>query len=201
MQLFYSPNSPYARKCRVLVIEKGLESQVKFKETDPHASPAELLAVNPLSGVPALVTKEGGCIVDSPIICEYLDALPSNMPPFFPEKKSERFAVLALAGLADGMIDAAVELILQRRRPEEKQWPDRIERREQAIMRTIDVISRHSLPGDAMLNIGTLTLACALAYLHFRHPHLQWEHSHPELDTWLAHVLKRPGFEATQPVG
>lgn len=199
MQLFYSVNSPYARKCRVLMIEKGLTSQVTQIPVVLAENPPALLAANPLGKIPTLVKNNGLALCDSPLICEYLDSLPSAAAPFFPQERRDHFAVLALAALADGLMDAAVELVLQARQPEDKRWPEWITRKQQAILRTVEHISRHEFPGDGLLNIGTLTLACALAYLHFRHPQIQWEHSHPDLDKWLAHVLKRPSFQATMP--
>ncbi len=201
MKLFYSPNSPYARKCRVIIIEKGLEKQVELVSADPYSSPLDLLAVNPLCKIPALLTDHGLALCDSPLICEYLDTLPSSAAPLFPASRTEHFPVLALAALADGLLDITLELRYHQLQPQEKQWPERMQAREQAILRTLDSISRHALPGDEILNIGTLTLACALAYLHFRQPHIQWEHAYPDLDRWLAHVLKRPSFQQTMPPG
>lgn len=201
MKLFSSPNSPYARKCRVIIIEKGLEQQVQLVQADPYVCPPDLLSVNPLSKIPALLTDDGLAICDSPLICEYLDQLPSSARPLFPASRKEHFPVLALAALADGLLDVTLELRYQQLQPLEKQWPERMQAREQAILRTLDSISRHALPGDEILNIGTLTLACALAYLHFRQPQIQWEYTYPELDKWLAHVLKRPSFQQTMPPG
>lgn len=53
MKLLYSPTSPYARKCRVAAIEKGLESRIEVLAVSPMANPPELLAANPLAKAPA----------------------------------------------------------------------------------------------------------------------------------------------------
>lgn len=199
MQLFYSPNSPYARKCRVVIREKKLSGIIETR-VDVSTNPPELLAINPLGKIPALLTDERLALCDSPLICEYLDHLQSPAASLYPEHLPDRFQCLSLAALADGIMDAAVELILQSRRPEPIRWGDWIERKEQAILRTIETIARQPLSvSDKLLDIGSVTLACALAYVHFRHPHLHWEQHHPELGKWLSHILQRPSFQETLP--
>ena len=75
MRLFYSATSPYVRKVIVCALACGNWDQITRIETNPHASPADLLASNPLSKVPCLVTQDGFALFDSPVICEYLDAV------------------------------------------------------------------------------------------------------------------------------
>lgn len=202
MKLFYSPNSPYARKCRVLIIEKGLETQVEQHKIDVLAEPqpVELISANPLGRVPALITDDNLALCDSPLIVEYLDGLPSDVAPMIPQEKDARLRVLALAALADGIMEATVTLYLQKRRSENLRWPDWMARKRQAILRTLEYVNKQGFLGDSLLDLGTISLACSLSYLHLRHPDMQWEHTYPELDKWLAHVLKRPSFEATAPV-
>lgn len=57
MQLIYSPTSPYARKVRMLVIEKGLTDRVEVVVANPLQDPPELLAANPLAKVPAIIVE------------------------------------------------------------------------------------------------------------------------------------------------
>ncbi|MGH7044466.1 MAG: glutathione S-transferase N-terminal domain-containing protein, partial [Acetobacteraceae bacterium] len=75
MKLFHSPTSPYVRKVMACAVARGLEGRIEIVPTNPHQSPPGLLAVNPLSRVPALVRDDGGALFDSPVICEYLDSL------------------------------------------------------------------------------------------------------------------------------
>src|SRR5689334_21871621 len=107
MKLFYSINSPYARKCRVVTLEKGLANKVEFVKVDPWDNPPELLAVNPLGRIPALIAENGMALCESPVICEYLDTL-SAKPKLIPVNVEERMQVLGLAALADGIMDDAV---------------------------------------------------------------------------------------------
>jgi glutathione S-transferase len=75
LKLYISPTSPYARKCRALIIEKSLESRIEIVPCTPLDDPAELHAVNPLGKVPALERERGPALMDSPVICEFIDGL------------------------------------------------------------------------------------------------------------------------------
>jgi len=196
MKLYYSINSPYARKCRVVVFETKLENRIKWQLVDPHQNPPELLAANPLGKVPTLVTGSGNALCDSTVICEYLDN--ESQCGLYPAGK-ERFKALALAAIADGMTDMAVELILQKRRPKDQQWPDWIAKREQGIIRAAAVVEKQMEGRETPLNIGHITLACALAYVDFRHPEVAWRNANPRLADWVDAFKQRPSMQATLP--
>lgn len=199
MKLFYSVNSPYARKCRVAVIEKGLEKHVEFVLVNPLENPPQLLAVNPLATVPTLVlSKDSTVLCESPVICEYIDSL-SPEQPLIPADPAKRFPVLGLAALADGIMDAAVACVLEGRKPEDKRSPEWIIRKETAIKRTIAAIA--DLPfSKGMLDIGYINTAVALAYVHFRLPHIRWHDDHMALAVWFEDFALRSSMQATAPV-
>lgn len=198
MQLFYSPNSPYARKCRVIILEKGLD-KIEMRSLMPSDNPPELVAANPLGTVPTLVLDSGEALCESPVICEYLDSL-SDKNPFFPSDKNARFAALSLAALADGIMDAAVTCVMEGRRPEEKRYQQWVERKENAVKRTIAAIAKLGLNENSPWNIGTLNTAIALEYVSFRLPHIGWEKEHAELTNWLKTVVPKLAMLTTKPV-
>jgi glutathione S-transferase len=199
MKLFYSVNSPYARKCRVVALEKGLKDKIEFVQVDPWANPPELLAVNPLCRIPTLLTKSGMALCESPVICEYLDSL-SPEPKLFPAHMAEKVSVLGLTALADGIMDDAVGWVIETmKRPADKQWPVWIKRKEDSILRTITLIAPHASSKDP-LSMGTLALAVALAYAHFRLPHLDWRQKYSKLAEWLDNFEQRPSMANTRPV-
>lgn len=197
LTLFYSPNSPYSRKCRVVILEKGLQDKVELISVMPSDNPPELIAANQLGTVPALVMDNGKSLCESPVICEYLDSF-TDKNPLFPADKTARFAALSLAALADGIMDAAVACVMERRRPEEKQYMAWVERKENAIKRTIAAISEHNL--ESSWNIGTINTAIALSYVCFRSPHIEWQNNHKSLANWLDSINKKPCMVATAPV-
>ena len=90
MQLFHSPTSPYARKCRVVARERDLMADLEEVACNPMEDPAALHASNPLGKVPCLVLDDGMAIFDSPVIAEYLDGL-GNAPALIPTAGTARF--------------------------------------------------------------------------------------------------------------
>lgn len=200
MQLFYSTNSPYARKCRVFVLEKGLQGSVEFINRFPldNPIPADLLAANPLGRVPVLVTDEGMSLTESSVICDYLDSLAK--PYLIPKEGMPRYMVLGIAALADGIMDAAVQCVLENRKPEGTRSEDWITRKIDSIKRTLNLLSQHPPEDDEPLSMATISLAVALSYISFRQPQLGWEQTYPALAAWHKMFSARPSMQQTQPV-
>lgn len=197
MQLFYSPTSPYARKCRAVAIEKGLDGRIDLRTASPMANPPELHAANPLGKIPALIAEDGRCIVDSRVICQFLDAL-SEAPRLIPMDTAARLDCLTREALADGITDAAFSLTMELKRPAEQQSPEWITRWTSAIQRGVAYFAR-SLPTRAEPDLGDLALACALGYLDLRHATLTWDRDAPALRNWYVTMLSRPSLAATVP--
>ncbi len=199
MKLFYSPNSPYARKCRIVILEKGLQDSVELISLMPSDNPSELISANPLGTVPALVMDNGKSLCESPVICEYLDSL-SEKNQLFPNDKTAKFEALAIASLADGIMDAAVSCVMEGRRPEEKRYDVWVKRKENAILRTISMLSQYNLDGSSFTHIGEINAAVALFYVNFRLPHLAWQKEYKELTNWLELISKIQSMSETAPV-
>ncbi len=117
MKLFYSPNSPYARKCRVAAIEKGVIGRIELIEVSPADNPPELWAINPLGTVPTMTTEGGMHLCESPVICKYIDSLSPE-----PSLMADDLCVQAFIALSDGIMDAAVACVMEKRRPADKQY-------------------------------------------------------------------------------
>ena len=199
MKLFYAPNSPYARKCRVIIREKGIGG-VEEVLTLPMDNPPELITVNPLGAVPALLLPSGRALCDSPMNCVYLNSLPSSKPPLLPPATGkERWDVLGLAALADGLMDAAVQVVLENRKPETQRSESWITRKKDAIGRTIALLAHRKFQVGQPLDIGIIGVLCALDYVRFRLPELDWQSSQPELAHWMGKMLQDGAFPATAP--
>lgn len=199
LKLFFAPNSPFARKCRIVVIEKGLQDGVELVESQPPHESAALLAANPLARIPALVLANGDVLCESPVICEYLDSL-SEENPLVPRDRKSRIDVLAVSALGSGIMDSAVAIVLEKRRPQDKQYDLWIKRNEEAISRTITMLAKLNLDKNSEWNIGTINVAVALAYVSFRMSHLEWRDEHKKLAQWLDFVNQKPSMIATVPV-
>lgn len=191
MKLFYSSTSPYARRVLVVAHERGLAGGLELHRVDPWSDPKELLTVTPLGKVPALVTDDGDTIADSTTICEYLNQLgehPSLIGP-------DRFGILARAGVAQGLMDAAVTAVLERRRPTGCGWDEWAARQLRAIERTLPALST---PPPGRFDLGDISLACALAYFDLRLADLDWRSLNGEIGGWLDAISHRPAMQATK---
>lgn len=202
MKLFYSPTSPYARKCRALAIEKGIEDRIQIITASPMSNPPELQAANPLGKVPALLLDNGQCVVDSPVICAYLDSLLDG-PRLIPADPAARIDALTREALADGIMDAAFAIVMERKRPEPQRSPEWLERWTSAIRRSVAHLAARA-PDSQWANgrqpdIGDIALACALGYVDFRLGDLAWDKDAPALRTWLATISSRASFTITAP--
>src|SRR5690606_35509551 len=96
MKLYGSLTSPYVRKIRALIAEKGIDCP--FEVIDPHAPDSPVPQYNPLGLVPALARDYVPVLFDSPVIAEYLDSL--RAPALIPPAGEARWQVLRIAALA-----------------------------------------------------------------------------------------------------
>jgi glutathione S-transferase len=199
MKLLSNPLSPYGRKVKIAAAMKGLKDKIELVaiDTNPLDNP-EISRVNPLAKIPALVDG-GSTIFDSHVICEYLDGLAPS-PVLFPKSGPERFKTLTLGALADGILDAALLLVYEKRfRPEEKWHAPWQQRQRGKIDRAVDYLEQNPPRWGASPDYGHLTLACALGYLDFRHEG-KWRDKHPKLVAWLDKFAAAvPAFEETRP--
>lgn len=199
MKLHYNPASPYVRKVRVLAIETGLMEQIDLAPVTitPVGPDRDLCADNPIGKIPTLVRDDGSALFDSRVICEYLDGL-HQRERVFPEGGEARWTALRRQALADGMLDAAVgtryETFL---RPESLRWPDWVDGQMQKVRRSLDELEDDSL-GETV-DIGTISVACALGYLDFRYPQEGWRASRPKLAAWFEKFSARESMIETRP--
>jgi len=201
VQLFFSPNSPYARKARIIVRELNLTSRVQEVAVTLPAD-AKLRAVNPLGKIPALLLDDKSVIYDSPVICEYLDQLGGGK--FFPratlfKDAQGRWRALTLQALGDGLADAVVRRTQELRLPAEKQNPEVIQRQTAAIEAAFAVADRAAAKFPEAPTIGEIAIACAIGYLDLRSPQDGWRDRYPQLARWLETFSRFPSVQATKP--
>ena len=196
MKLIYSFTSPYARKVRILLIEKGLDATVEHVVASPLAEPETVIAANPLGKIPVLLT-DSGAIYDSPVICEYLDCLAGE--PLLPVSGGSRWSVLRVQALADGIMDAAFSIVMEQLRPEPERssaWRDRWRA---VILRATADANRDFPKLPDRFDLGQIAMAAALGYLAFRLPDIDWQTDAPLLATWWDETRQRASVLATRP--
>lgn len=195
MKLFFSGASPFVRKVMVTAIAAGVADQVEKTPTNPWESPAELLAQNPLSKLPCLITDDGLALFDSPVICDYLASLGST--PLLPAHGPERWRVLKQQAIADGIMDAAIIRRMEAARPEEEARQKNMQRQRMIVSNGLAVLDAEP-PGDR-LDLGTISIGCCLGWLDFRFADEPWRGSHPALERWFAAFSQRPEMAQTTP--
>jgi glutathione S-transferase len=198
MQIYFSPTSPYVRKCLVVAHELGLSSKIELLPS--HAHPvqrdAQIIRSNPLGKVPTLLCDDGSVLYDSRVICEYFDDLQGG--GLFPKSGPERWQALTLQALADGMLDAALlARYEQAARPELLRWNDWLAGQIDKLSTSLAALEKdsHTLAGH--VDIGTLSVACALWYVDLRFADLNWRPRHPGVAAWAADIGLRPSLQAS----
>jgi glutathione S-transferase len=198
MRLYISTGSPFVRKCRVVVQEKGLTDRVEeVALAFPYKEGDDFLAANPIGQVPALVDDDGQAMTDSPMICAYLDSI-GDGPRLLPPEGPEHWRVRRMETLADSILEMAVKYALEGRRPEAERsatwmgwWTD-------GLNRALDQ-AEAAVPDPEPLDLGKIALAIAGHYVDFRRPELGWRASRPKLAAFADGLDQRPSFAATRP--
>lgn len=197
MRLLYSPTSPYARKVRVCLFEKGMADRIVLVAVNPLGEDTgELHRLNPLGKVPALVLDDGRVIMDSPLICQWLDWLVPE-PRLIPTEDDRRLEVLTRQAVADGVTDAAFSLVMEARRPEPQRSPEWNDRWTAAIERGVRALGERVATNR--FDLGDVATATALLYLDFRLAPLDWRDANPALASWADGVAQRPSLAQTTP--
>ena len=202
MKLIGSLTGKYVRKVHIVLAEKNIDHQ--FDVDSPWMPETQVAQVNPLSKIPVLVLDDGSVLFDSRVIVEYLDDLfPNNM--LIPTVEHGRFTVKRWEAVADGICDAAALIFLERKRPPEQQGHDWIARQEDKIDRGLAFIAKDL--GDSPwcmgehFSLADLTVGCALGYLVFRFPQIEWQRTYANLARLYAKLMSRPAFIETIPQG
>jgi glutathione S-transferase len=196
VKLYYSPTSPYVRKVMACAIIRDIDGRIERVPANPHESPPDLLADNPLSKVPCLVTDDSLSLFGSQLICEYLDSVGEALP-LFPDHGAARWRALKFQSLGDGILDAAVPCRGEQQKPQESARDAQIARFKAAIRRAVAALEAD--PPHRHVDIGSITVACALGYLDFRFAADPWRPDSPKLAAWYEAFTQNKGIAETAP--
>ncbi|MDH5797147.1 MAG: glutathione S-transferase family protein [Paracoccaceae bacterium] len=199
MKLYSNAASPFARKVRVVILETGQGDSVDLVEVfgttvDPGTMPIDK---NPLGRLPVL-EAEGQAIYDSRVICRYLIA--QAAAPLY-GSDSDQWRILTLEASGDGIMDSALGIVYEKRvRPEGMHYAPVMEGHWSKIERMLGGLDRNWLDLlEAPLNIGQISVACALGYLDFRLSDRDWRSANPKLSAWYESFSARDSMKATVP--
>ena len=192
MKLLYTKRSPYARKARVVALEKGI--QLELLDEDLQNKSPRLLEANPLGKVPTLILDNGHTIYDSPVICQYLDGI-NDKVIMIPKSGEARFSVLKWEALADDLMAVAINAYMEKTRHPQDFDDKFIQIQEKNIHTAYHYIEKHLIQFDSF-SLAPVAVASAIGYIHFRLPHLAVQ---GKLAQWFKEFSKRPSMAQTEP--
>lgn len=198
MKLYFAPTSPFVRKVNVLRHELGKTDEIALEEvaTTPFNSVQSLAASNPLAKIPALERPDGSTLYDSRVITRYLDSLYAG--GLYPEG-SRLWETLTLEATGDGLMESTVAMAYELRlRPEGERSADWIEAQWAKASRAISALnSRWMSHLHGPLDMGQISVACALSYIDFRHGAREWRKGNDALAAWHEKFESRASMQAT----
>ncbi|MFV0261671.1 MAG: glutathione S-transferase [Kluyvera sp.] len=199
MKLVGSYTSPFVRKISVLLLEKGIAFD--FINEQPYSPDTGVAQYTPLGKVPALVTDDGECWYDSPIIAQYIELL-NVAPQMVPSDPQQALKIRQLEALADGIMDAGLASVREQARPAAQQSEEEVLRQREKISRSLDALEGYLNDGTLKtdeLNLATIAIACAIGYLNFRRIAPGWCVDRPQLVKLAETLFLRESFARTEP--
>lgn len=199
MKLYWGSASPFVRKVMATAHELGVQDQIERLDSAAHPVDRDtrIQSLNPLAKVPSAQADDGTLLYDSRVICEYLDAQANG--GLFPAPGPLRWTALRRQALADGLLDAALLVRYERLiRPEAHQWPLWADKQREKIDDALDAMAQ-DVPADDCCDIGAISYGCALGWLSFRFPEIDWRTDRAALSIWQTEFDKRPAMAATRP--
>ena len=197
MKLFYTPNSPYARICRIVAVEGGLADEIELVRVPLRTPDSEALDHGPLGKIPLLV--DGDLVLgESRLICGYLDQRgdgPQSLPG------ASDWQALARESLMSGVLEGVTNWSRERRRAAGEQSPFILEVEERRAIRALEFIERTipAPPAASPITYGDLALVAALGMVDFYELVPDWRSTYPALAAWLAAYEALPSVRDTVP--
>lgn len=195
MKLLYTKRSPYARKVRILALEKKIDLQLMDEDLTNKSK--FLLDANPLGKIPALILDNGQAIFDSPVICQYLDAL-NDTPVLIPRSAKERLAVLQWEAIGDGLTDVSLAAYREKLNHPNDANAAFVAAQEKTIKQTLMYIDSQ-VTQLATLSLAPIAVIAGVGYTQFRLGHMIDAKAYPNLIAWMNDFSERPSISSTVP--
>ncbi|KAI5237983.1 hypothetical protein E4T43_07719 [Aureobasidium subglaciale] len=212
-RLFYHPLSPYSRKVYMLALELGTADRIELQTvvvapvkypgwSDDVPTVAES---NPLAKLPTLVLgNNGDGVYDSKVICDFLEheALMNKRS----DPKRHNWRLRTLHGCADGMLDAQVLILYEKKIRAENNvaYQAWIDGQNEKIIRGLDQleleVGRGTLQppaNDAPASAAECAVAACVAFLDI--VGIEWRDGRQSLVQWFKRWQDRESFVKTRP--
>jgi glutathione S-transferase len=199
MKLFYSKFSPFARKVLITAHITGHIKNIEivdFMKSGSFKPSEDYHKSNPLLKIPALQITPDNTIIDSPIICEYLNSI-SHKDKIYPTDQAHYFFQRKIESIADGATDATVLRRYESLRPTNLFSIDYDKSQKLKIENSLNYLESITDQLTNLHYIGELSVMCLLSYLDMRFPHEDWRISRPKLSNWYDECQNWEPFRAT----
>lgn len=182
--------------------EKKLDYELILE--DVWSPDTKIAQSNPLGKVPCLIMEDGGAMFDSRVIVEYLDTM-SPVGKLIPTQGRGRASIKCWEALADGVLDAAIAVRLERtQRPAKSQsepWMDRqLGKVSNGLKAMAAGLGDSPYCTGAQMTLADVAVGCALGWLAFRFPEINWREEYPNLARLFDKLSERKSFKDTVPV-
>lgn len=199
-KLISATPSPYARKVRIALAEKGIHFELITEV--PWNRTTSTPKYNPLEKLPVLIREDGHSVYESRFILEYLE-LKHPSPRLLPDEVDDILAARRLEVLCDGICDALVLTFFERRRQPEHQsqeWIARQRRKVDGGLREMDrlVRGRDWAVGNRF-GLGDIAVGTVVGYVDVRFPEIPWRETHRGLAAHSDRLEQRPSFQNSVP--
>lgn len=201
LQLISATPSPYARKVRIALAEKGIPFELVTEV--PWNSTTATPQYNPLEKLPVLIFEDGSSVYESRYILEVIEAKWPT-PALVPADTWERLAARKVEVIADGVCDACVLLFWERHRAPEQQSAEWIARQRRKVDGGLRALAEAA--GDRTWVVGgsfglaDIATGTVLRYLDVRFPEHPWRSQYPNLVALSARLEARASFAGSVPV-
>ena len=203
MQLYYSPNSPYARKVRIVLKEKGLAC--REIPMDTGTPPPEFPKHNPNLRVPVLVDGEHA-LFESNIIVEYLlKTYPGKgaaQPPLAAgmTRPEQHWDDLLTLNCIETMLDSGLNVFQLRKNGVTGEQSAYLKAEANRMQSDLDWLEQRATPEGfvpGVFSVQDRNLICARTWINFRKP-IEWQ-GRPKLRAILDRYASRPSVATTLP--
>jgi glutathione S-transferase len=197
MRLFISPISPYVRKVEIIAYLKGLGDRLeKVKARDVGV---DIASLNPLAKVPTFIADDGEVMIESGLICQYLDEIGTG-PRLYGDDAKTRRSILQQEALAQGVLDAAVACRMEvREHSPEQQSTAWLERQHKKLEAGLTAIEKNLSNLSFDLGLLHACYVCALYFIDQHKVYESWRQHYPHLAQWYLQMRALPLIASTEP--